>query len=84
MRECTLSKISSELSGITWETVITENVNNSFNEFHNILCNIIDRHSPLQTKTGKYCQILERTLDKQRTPKMYKKTKNTLSPFNRK
>ena len=51
MRECTLSKINSELSGITWESVITENVNNSFNEFHNILCNIIDRYSPLQTKT---------------------------------
>ena len=51
MRECTLNKISSELSGITWETVITENANDSFNEFHNILCNIIDRHSLLKMKT---------------------------------
>ena len=51
MRECTLNKISSELSGITWETVITENVNDSFNEFHDVLCNTIDRHSPLKTKT---------------------------------
>ena len=50
MRECTLNKISTELSGITWETVITENVNDSFNEFHNVLCNIIDRLSPLKTK----------------------------------
>ena len=51
MRDCTLNKINSELSGITWETVITENVNESFNEFHNVLCNTIDRHSPLKSKT---------------------------------
>ena len=51
MRDCTLNKINSELSGITWETIITENVNESFNEFHNVLCNTIDRHSPLKLKT---------------------------------
>ena len=51
MRECTLNMINSELSGITWETIITENVNESFNEFHNVLCNTIDRHSPLKSKT---------------------------------
>ena len=51
MRDCTFNKINSELSGITWETVITENVNESFNEFHDVLCNTIDMHSPLKLKT---------------------------------
>ena len=51
MRDCTFNKINSELSVITWETVITENVNDSFNEFNDVLCNTIDRHSPLKSKT---------------------------------
>ena len=34
-----------------WETVITENVNASFNTFHDILCNTIDKHAPLKLKT---------------------------------
>ena len=51
IQDCTLNKTNSELSGITWETIITENVNESFNEFHNVLCNTIDRHSPLKSKT---------------------------------
>ena len=50
LRDCTLERINSELSGITWETVITENVNNSFNTFHKVLCSTIDRHSPLKSK----------------------------------
>ena len=50
MQDCTFNIINTELSGITWETVITENVNTSFNTFHDILCNIIDRHSPLKSK----------------------------------
>ena len=51
MRNCTFNKINSELSGIMWETVITKNVNESFNELHDVLCNTIDRHSPLKSKT---------------------------------
>ena len=51
MRDCTFNKINSQLSGIMWETVITENVNESFNEFHDVLCNTIDMHSPLKSKT---------------------------------
>ena len=50
LRDCTFNRIITELSGITWETVITENVNTSFNTFHDILCNTIDRYSPLKSK----------------------------------
>ena len=51
LQDCTLEKINTELSGITWETVITENANDSFDKFHNVLCNTIERHSPLKSKT---------------------------------
>ena len=50
MRDCTFNRINAELSCITWETVITENKNVSFNAFHDILCNTIDKHSPLKSK----------------------------------
>ena len=51
MRDCTFEKIKSELSGITWSNVITENVNSSFDEFHDIVCGVIEKHSPVRSKT---------------------------------
>ena len=53
MRDCTLKKIESELSGITSDNVITENVNTSFNAFHDIVCTTINKHSPLKSRTIK-------------------------------
>ena len=50
MQDCTFNRINAELSGITWEIIITENVNTSFNTFHDILCNTIDKHLPLSQK----------------------------------
>ena len=51
MRECTLKKIETELSGITWDNVITENVDTSFNVFHDTVCTIIDKHSPVKSRS---------------------------------
>ena len=51
MRDCTIEKIKSELSVITWSEVITENVNSSFDGFHNIVCNVIEKHSPVKLKS---------------------------------
>ena len=50
MRECTFKKITSEPLGIMWEEVITENVDVSFNMFHDTICTTIDKHSPIKTK----------------------------------
>ena len=45
-----LKKIKDSLMRTNWSAVITENVNDSFNKFHDLLLKTIDRHAPIVTR----------------------------------
>ena len=42
-----LQKINDSLMRTNWSTVITENVNDSFDTFHDLLLKTLDRHAPI-------------------------------------
>ena len=46
----TLQKINDSLMRTNWSTVITENVNYSFDTFHDLLLKTLDRHAPIVTR----------------------------------
>ena len=43
-------KINDSLMRTDWSAVITENVNDSFDHFHDLLLKTIDRHAPIVTR----------------------------------
>ena len=45
-----LKKINDSLMRTNWSAVITENVNDSFDKFHDLLLKTIDRHAPIVTR----------------------------------
>ena len=45
-----LKKINDSLMRTNWSAVITENVNDSFDKFHDLLLKTIDRHAPIMTR----------------------------------
>ena len=45
-----LQKINESLMGTNWPTVITENVNDLFDRFHDLLLKTIDRHALIVTR----------------------------------
>ena len=45
-----LQKINDSLMRTNWSAVITENVNDSFDTFHDLLLKTIDRHAPIVTR----------------------------------
>ena len=45
-----LKKINDSLMRTNWSTVITENVNDSFDIFHDLLLRTIDRHALIMTR----------------------------------
>ena len=50
LNERTLQKISDSLTRINWSEVITENVDESFDSFHDLLLKTLDRHAPTVTR----------------------------------
>ena len=45
-----LKKINDSLMRTSWSAVITENVNDSFDKFHDLLLKTIDMHAPIVTR----------------------------------
>ena len=45
-----LQKINDSQMRTNWSTVITENVNDSFDTFHDLLLKTLDRHAPIVTR----------------------------------
>ena len=50
LNERTLQKISDSLTRTNWSEVITENVDESFDSFHDLLLKILDRYAPTVTR----------------------------------
>ena len=50
LNENNLTKIKDSLTTIDWSAVITENVDKSFDLFHNELLKTLDRHAPIVTR----------------------------------
>ena len=50
LNEKNLTKIKDTLMTTDWSTVITENVDESFNSFHNVLLKTLDNHAPIVTR----------------------------------
>ena len=50
LNERTLQKISDSLTRINWSEAITENVDESFDSFHDLLLKTLDRHAPTVTR----------------------------------
>ena len=50
LNEKNLTKIKDTLMTTDWSTIITENVDESFDLFHNVLLKTLDNHAPIVTR----------------------------------
>ena len=50
LNDKTLKKINDTLNRTNWSTVITENVDDLFDSFHDLLLETLDQHAPIVTR----------------------------------